>query len=48
MRGKLSRKKFKEIEDRRTRITGLYNSKKSNKEIASILGVSETTVRKRH
>ena len=46
--GRKSRAKLKEIEDRRTRVASLYDSKKSNKEIASILGVSETTVRKRH
>lgn len=48
LRGRKSRAKLKEIKDRRTRVASLYNSKKSNKEIASILGVSERTVRKRH
>ena len=48
LRGRKPREKLKEIEDRRTRVASLYDSKKSNKEIASILGVSETTVRKRH
>ena len=47
LRGRRSRKKVEEIEVRRKKVASLYG-KKDRKEIASILGVGESTIRKRY
>lgn len=47
IRGRRTRKKVQSIESRRKRVASLYG-KKDRKEIASILGVGESTIRKRY
>ena len=47
IRGRRTRRKVEEIEIRRKKVASLYG-KKDRKEIASILGVGESTIRKRY
>lgn len=47
LRGKRSREKVKEIEKRRKKVASWYG-KKTPEEMASLLGVAKSTVRKRH
>lgn len=47
IRGRRTRKKVEEIEVRRKKVANLYG-KKDRKEIASMLGVGESTIRKRY
>ena len=47
IRGRRTRRKVEEIEVRRKKVASLYG-KKDRKEIASILGVGESTIRKRY